>query len=193
MLKKRQKEGETVHPIKHFLTVSKHRRLVRHYCFRLGLIRQGLTHDLSKFSPAEFLTGARYYQGYRSPNVIERETYGYSLAWMHHKGRNKHHFEFWVDLAPVPMPIRYVAEMICDRIAACRTYLGRDYYPGSELDYLLQREHAVTMHPDTYELTVKLLTMLRDRGEDETFAYLRGLLREEREKKNMVAKTQESG
>ncbi len=172
-----------MHLFKHFMTVTKHRWLVRKYCFRIGLIRQGLTHDLSKYSPTEFLPGARYYQGNRSPNVVQREMYGYSLAWMHHKGRNKHHFEFWYDLKPVQMPLRYVAEMIADRIAACRTYLGRDYYRGSELDYLLKRERPDTIHPETYELTVKLLTMLRDRGEDETFAYLRRLLREERRKK----------
>ena len=169
-----------MHPIKHFLTVAKHRSLVRRYCFRLGLYRQGLTHDLSKYSPTEFLTGARYFLGNRSPNVAQREHDGYSLAWMHHKGRNKHHFEFWFDLEPVRMPTRYVAEMVADRIAACRTYLGRDYYPGSELDYLMKREKPEGMHPETYKLLVELLIMLRDRGEDETLAYLRKLLREER-------------
>lgn len=172
-----------MHPFKHFLTVEKHRRLVRHYCFRLGLYRQGLTHDLSKFSPTEFLAGARYYQGTRSPNVCQRELYGYSLAWMHHKGRNRHHAEFWFDLAPVRMPIRYLAEMVADRIAACRTYLGDKYYPGCELDYLLRREANIPLHPETRDLLIRLLTMLRDSGEDETFAYLRGLLRDERRKK----------
>lgn len=178
-----EKEGESLHPFRHFLTVAKHRRLVRRYCFRLGLIRQGLTHDLSKYSPTEFWTGARYYLGDRSPNVAQREENGYSSAWMHHKGRNKHHFEYWVDLDPVPMPLNYVAEMVADRIAACRTYLGRDYYPGSELDYLMKREKPAVMHPQTYALLTELLTMLRDRGEDETFAYLRQLLREARRRK----------
>ena len=111
----------------HLRTITHHRRLVRQGCFRVGLYWQGLTHDLSKFSPTEFWTGVRYYQGTRSPNAAEREINGYSMAWMHHKGRNKHHFEYWTDLslktrayAPVEMPARYLAEMVMDRIAACK-------------------------------------------------------------------------
>ena len=95
----------------HLKTVSHHRWLVCKGCFRVGLYRQGLTHDLSKFSPTEFRQGIKYYQGYRSPNAAEREQKGYSEAWMHHKGRNRHHYEYWTDLSPttkryepVPMP-----------------------------------------------------------------------------------------
>ena len=82
---------------KHLKTITKHKLLVMKYCFRLGLYKQGMTHDLSKYMPTELLTGARYYQGTRSPNAGEREAKGYSLAWMHHKGRNRHHYEFWTD------------------------------------------------------------------------------------------------
>ena len=83
---------------RHFCTITKHKFLVMGGCFRVGLIRQGLTHDLSKYSPTEFLTGMRYYQGTRSPNAAEREDKGYSDAWMHHKGRNRHHYEYWTDM-----------------------------------------------------------------------------------------------
>ena len=76
----------------HFLTITQHKLLVMQNCFRVGLFKQGLLHDLSKYSPAEFLTGVHYYQGDRSPNAAEREEKGYSSAWLHHKGRNKHHF-----------------------------------------------------------------------------------------------------
>ena len=116
--------------VQHLLTISKHKAYVAEECFRVGLYRQGLTHDLSKYSPSEFFVGARYYQGDRSPNNAEREDKGYSSAWLHHKGRNKHHYEYWVDYvllpeggityAGNPMPMRYVAEMFCDRIAADR-------------------------------------------------------------------------
>ena len=82
---------------KHFKTITYHKYLVAKGCFRVGLYRQGLLHDLSKYSPAEFLVGARYYQGNRSPNNAEREAIGYSSAWLHHKGRNKHHYEYWID------------------------------------------------------------------------------------------------
>ena len=126
-----------MHPIAHFKTITEHRHLVCRYCMRLGLIGQGLTHDLSKYSPAEFWRGAKYYQGYRSPNDQERRENGISLAWLHHKGRNRHHFEYWVDYHLTPdhrvsytghkMPMRYVAEMFCDRLAACRIYLKDQY------------------------------------------------------------------
>ena len=56
-------------------------------------------HDLSKYSREEFWTGVRYYQGNRSPNAAERETVGFSKAWLHHKGRNKHHYEYWIDVS----------------------------------------------------------------------------------------------
>ena len=82
-----------MHPIAHFKTITAHRHLVCRYCFRLGLYGQGLKHDLSKYSPTEFWRGAKYYQGDRSPNDAERMKNGTSLAWLHHKGRNRHHFE----------------------------------------------------------------------------------------------------
>lgn len=125
----------------HFKTITKHRMLVCRHCFQIGLYRQGLTHDLSKYSPEEFFTGVRYYQGTRSPNAAEREDLGYSKAWLHHKGRNKHHYEYWIDisvrkeegLVGNKMPLRYVAEMICDRIAACEVYKGKAYTTAQRL------------------------------------------------------------
>ena len=73
----------------HLRTITRHRRLVMKGCFRIGLYAQGLTHDLSKYAPVEFWRGARYYQGTRSPNDIERKKTGVSQAWLHHKGRNR--------------------------------------------------------------------------------------------------------
>ena len=83
--------------IGHFRTITRHRHKVIAHCRKAGIFWQGLRHDLSKYSPSEFLPGVKYYQGTRSPNEGERDVYGYSLAWMHHKGRNKHHFEYWTD------------------------------------------------------------------------------------------------
>ena len=82
---------------KHFCTITRHKNLVLAGCFKIGLYKQGLLHDLSKYSPTEFLVGCRYYQGYMSPNNAERMDRGYSSAWLHHKGRNKHHLEYWID------------------------------------------------------------------------------------------------
>lgn len=164
----------------HLKTITHHRHLVRQGCFRVGLYWQGLTHDLSKFSPTEFRAGVRYYQGNRSPNTAEREEKGYSTAWMHHKGRNRHHFEYWTDLSlqsrtyePVEMPRKYLVEMVMDRIAACKTYQGIAYTDASALEYLLRAQDSREIHPKTLSQLTFLLTMLRDRGEKETFRYIR--------------------
>ena len=169
----------------HLKTITRHRFLVMVGCFRVGLIRQGLTHDLSKYSPTEFLEGARYYQGNRSPNAAEREDKGYSEAWMHHKGRNRHHYEYWTDMnrqtkcyESVPMPKRYLAEMVMDRIAACKTYEGKAYTQASALNYFLKSRERELMHPKTREELEALLRMLSDRGEGETFRSIRQMLKE---------------
>ena len=124
--------------LKHFGTITKHKILVMKECFRVGLYRQGLLHDLSKYSWTEFRVGCKYYQGNRSPNNAEREDKGFSSAWLHHKGRNRHHYEYWIDygldgspeLTGMKMPVRYVVEMFLDRIAASKVYKG-DLYKDS--------------------------------------------------------------
>lgn len=171
----------------HLRTVVRHKELVMIGCFRVGLYRQGLLHDLSKFSPTEFLVGARYFQGNRSPNNAEREDIGYSSSWLHHKGRNRHHFEYWVDynlrgkdgespLVPVKMPGRFVVEMLMDRIAASKVYLGDAYTDKSPLGYFDGGRARKFMHPETAALLEKLLRMLAEKGEDYTFSYIRGKL-----------------
>jgi len=164
----------------HFKTITHHRLLVMAGCFRVGLYWQGLTHDLSKYAPSEFLIGAKYYQGTRSPNAAEREEKGYSEAWMHHKGRNRHHYEYWTDLSPitknydaVPMPRRYLAEMVMDRIAACKTYQGPDYTDASALIYFEKSRERVLMHEKTRRELTYILTMLSQEGQEATFRYLR--------------------
>lgn len=164
----------------HFKTITQHRWHVMKGCFRVGLYWQGLTHDLSKYSPSEFFRGARYYQGTRSPNTAEREEKGYSEAWMHHKGRNKHHYEYWTDLCretrryeSVEMPRKYLVEMVMDRRAACIVYQGENYTPGSALEYLDRSIEQNLMHPETLRQLRYILKMLRDRGEEKTFRYLK--------------------
>ena len=90
-----------IHPIRHFITITKHRHRVIINCFKAGIGFQGLFHDLSKYSLTEFIPGAKYYMGIKSPNETERNECGYSSAWLHQKGRNKHHFEYWTDYSPV--------------------------------------------------------------------------------------------
>ena len=163
--------------IQHFRTITKHKIKVMKLCFRIGLYKQGLLHDMSKYSPCEFMTGVRYYQGDKSPNSAERSEKGYSLAWLHHKGRNKHHWEFWVDftrhgLVPAKMPTCYVLEMFCDRIAASMTYQGERYQDTFPLAYYERGKHTYIMHPDTRALLEELLIHLHNHGLNETIDYI---------------------
>lgn len=175
--------------IGHLVTITKHRHLVIKHCKKAGVLWQGLRHDLSKYSLTEFIPGIRYYTGQRSPNEGERVENGYSLAWIHHKGRNRHHFEYWTDynpvsklVEPVKMPINYVAEMFCDRVAAGKIYNGDKYTDDSPLDYFMKGKHRRVIHPETSDLLESLLVMLKDNGEDYTFAYIRSLV--EKDKQN---------
>lgn len=168
---------------KHFCTITKHKLLVMKHCFRVGLYKQGLLHDLSKYSFTEFIVGARFYQGTRSPNNAEREKYGYSRAWLHHKGRNKHHYEYWIDyslkdgegLVGAKMPKRYVVEMVMDRIAASKIYMRDAYTDDKPLEYYEKGAPYIDgiMHNDTKELLEQLLRMNAELGEEKTFAYIR--------------------
>ena len=170
------------HPIKHFLTITEHKKLVAENCFKVGLYWQGITHDLSKYMPSEFLVGAKYYQGDRSPNNAEREDIGYSSAWLHHKGRNKHHYEYWIDYssqnkggitAPVEMPTKYLVEMIMDRIAASKVYNKENYTDDMPLKYFTRSIDTIPMHPNTKKALYGLLRMLAVYGEDTTFKFIK--------------------
>lgn len=172
----------------HLSTITKHKLYVASGCFKLRLYRQGLLHDMSKYSPSEFFTGVAHYVGDRSPNAVERELYGMSKAWLHHKGRNKHHFEYWTDFSSKApggvigcrMPLRYVAEMVCDRRAACMAYHGSDYKPSDAWDYYVRTRDRVIMHPDTRAVLEKALVIMRDEGEDAAFSFLRDILKKEK-------------
>lgn len=172
------------HPWLHFRTITRHKLLVMKYCFRIGLYKQGLLHDLSKYSPTEFLVGCKYYQGTRSPNNAEREATGVSMSWLHHKGRNRHHFEHWVDysldgehvIMGARMPRKYVAEMVMDRISASRNYLGEEYTYHEPLQYFLKsKEKLWFIHPKTKKELEGLLRILDKYGEDKTLWYIRNV------------------
>lgn len=163
---------------KHFITITTHKLLVTKLCFKLGLYKQGLLHDLSKYSFIEFFNGVKYYQGFRSPIDAEKLHKGYSLGWLHHKGCNKHHLEYWFDrnkdgLCFVKVPYNYMLEMVCDRVAACKVYQKENYHDASALEYLLAGSDLSFMHPNSGKLLVTILTMLKEKGESYTFSYLK--------------------
>ena len=155
-----------------------------HHCKLAGIPFQGLIHDLSKYSPSEFIPGAIYFMGDKSPTVMERKVHGQSIAWMHHKGRNKHHSEYWVDYKsssrrqePVRMPAKYVIEMFCDRVAACKVYQGDKYTQDKPLQFFRKGYGIECMHPETAKVLESWLVMLAEQGEEKTFAYIRSLHR----------------
>ena len=187
--KMKKKEVRKMKVWKHFKTITHHRILVCKGCFKIGLYWQGLTHDMSKYSPTEFKVGLKYYQGTRSPNNAEREAKGYSSAWLHHKGRNKHHYEYWIDyssrvpggMLPVPMPRKYIAEMIMDRIAACKVYNGDNYTNTSALDYYKLGLDPAPMHDETRKWLEFFLNMLSEKGEKETYNYIKNVFLKNKE------------
>lgn len=170
---------------KHLRTVNKHRRMVRKLCRKAGIFWQGFIHDLSKYSFAEFIPGVKYFQGFRSPQAREREVEGYSAAWLHHKGRNKHHFEYWTDFSDsskvyVEMPKKYFAEMICDRIAASKIYLKEKYTDASPLEYFESKTDINGMNEKTAADLLHFLTILKDEGEDKMFKELKQFVKSDK-------------
>lgn len=173
----------------HFKTINHHKFLVMKGCFCIGLYKQGLLHDLSKYSPTEFLVGCKYYQGTASPNNREREAKGYSSAWLHHKGRNKHHLEYWIDygvgtdktMVGMKMPLKYVVEMFIDRVSASKNYQKEKYTDESPWQYYEKGRGNYMIHPDTQKLLEKLLRMLAEEGEDKTFSYIKNVLLKQKE------------
>lgn len=171
--------------IGHFKTITRHRHTVIAHSRRAGILFQGLRHDLSKYSPTEFIPGARFYCGDRSPNEEERALYGYSAAWLHHKGRNRHHFEYWSDynvktkeFGPVPMPPKYIAEMFCDRVAASKIYQGKKYTDKHPLEYFMRSKGRRPIDPNTSDMIEGLLRTLAEDGEDAAFIAVRKMLKE---------------
>lgn len=169
----------------HLKTITKHRHTVIKHCAKSGILWQGLFHDLSKYYPTEFKQGIKYYTGVKSPNEGERAEYGYSLAWMHHKGRNKHHFEYWTDynpqtklVSPVKMPARYLIEMFCDRVAASKTYQGSNYSNHHPLEYFDHGNAKNIMHPETAVKLREILVILDEQGEYKAFKAVRQLAKD---------------
>ena len=161
-----------MHMIKHFKLVMHHKWLVLKLCLKVGEPWRGFMHDMSKFSPTEFFESAKYYVGTHSPITEAKKVQGYSNAWLHHKGRNKHHAEYWVDEAapektPV-IPYPYAVEMICDKIAAGMTYLGDKFTKEYELEYWNKERAKIKINEKTAQFITEVLTRVAKDGIDKT-------------------------
>ena len=154
---------------KHFCLVSRHKWEVFKLCCRAGIPLRGLLHDLSKFSPSEFIESVKYYNGHRSPLAVSREINGYSKAWLHHKGRNRHHWEYWIDGYinggyGCIIPFRFACEMICDMIAASKVYQGPKYTFQSPLRYFEAQTYGRFVHPQIQDFMRAVFTAYAEEG-----------------------------
>lgn len=170
--------------VNHFKTITEHKMLVMKFCFQCGLYVQGLAHDLSKYSPVEFFEGARYWSGNESPNNDARKAQGTSYAWLHHKGRNRHHFDYWIDygincptkIKGVDMPKKYIAELICDRVAASMIYNRGKYDDSFPYMYYKRGEDQLWFVSEKTKKDIGfLLTMVAEKGHDKTFEYIKNI------------------
>lgn len=154
----------------HFMVITRHKWVVFKLCCKVGQPWRGLVHDLSKYSPTEFWEGVKYFNGKHSPITDAKKDKGYSQAWLHHKGRNKHHTDYWVDLsAPDKTPIipyQYVVEMLCDKLAAGMVYKGKDWTKEYELDYWLNERDKTLVNDQVEALITEFLTQVSKDGID---------------------------
>ncbi len=140
--------------LNHLITICKHKWWVFYHCYKAGLIWQGIVHDLSKFSFTEFSESVKYYTGTSSPIDNCKRAKGYSMSWMHHRGRNPHHYEYWTDnydsgTTHLMMPFKYATEMFCDNISAAKTYMGKKFTWEAELNWWHNKQKTAKMHPNT--------------------------------------------
>ena len=158
--------------IRHFHVVNKHRWYVFIYACKAGIPFRGLIHDLSKYSFVEFFESAKYFDGHRSPIHYCKKDKGYSLAWLHHKGRNKHHFEYWEDIDKdgnkygVVMPYKYAVECICDKLAACKAYNKKEFNNKQPLEYWnrVDKSRPIKIDPGIYKFMETVLTNMSNNG-----------------------------
>lgn len=157
-----------INAVKHFGTITKHKWIVFCLCCKAGQPWRGFMHDWSKYSPTEFWESAKYYTGKFSPIHACRKMNGYSEAWLHHKGRNKHHHEYWYDYnteqkTPI-MPYPYAVEMICDNLAAGIVYNGKNWTNHTQLDYWVKVEGKKKVNPKINEFAKAVFTEVSEQG-----------------------------
>ena len=157
---------------KHIKLVMKHKWVVFKLCCKAGIPVRGFLHDWSKFSPTEFFESIKYYDGHKSPILVCKADKGYSDAWLHHKGRNKHHHEYWIDLTlpekTVIMPYKYAVEMICDKMAAGIVYQGKEWNKDWQIKYYMDEREKCLIHPQIDKFMIAVFTEVSKNGLDKT-------------------------
>lgn len=179
--------------LKHFNLINKHRWYVFQFSIKAGIPFRGLIHDLSKYSITEFFESVKYYTGHCSPIHFAKLDKGYSEAWLHHKGRNKHHFEYWEDVKNNErfgafIPYKYIVECICDKLAACKAYNKKNFNQKQPLEYWnnVDKKSSIKIHPGIVEFTDEVLTKMSNDGINNTLnpKYLKNTYKKIYEKYN---------
>lgn len=156
--------------IKHFNLITRHKWVVFKLCCKAGVPLRGILHDLSKYSLTEFWESAKFYNGNMSPIMFAKRKYGYSKAWLHHKGRNKHHPEYWYDpMSKKPMPVipyKYTVEMICDNLAAGIIYNGKRWRNDTQLKYWTKRKDEMPLNDKNKAMLTEVFTQISIQGID---------------------------
>ena len=149
---------------KYLKQVLLHKKYVFEECRACGILWQGLIHDLSKFSKDEFVAYSKYFMEDK-----EKNKEAFIKAWMHHKGNNPHHWEYWIDydengnIVANKMPYNYVVEMVCDWIGAGKTY-ERRWNTNSPFSYYNKVRSGRHFHPETEKLVLLFLNCIRFHG-----------------------------
>ena len=166
---------------KHFITICKHKSAVWYFGKRLRIRWRAFFHDFSKFSPFEFFESVKYYNGVRSPIDVCKQINGYSKAWMHHKGRNTRHYEYWIDNLdnggiPIDMPYKYKIELLCDYLAAGYTYSrGKCTFRDEYRWWLNKSSKPLLMHENTKKFLTETFQFLDTYFGDQTLKALDSL------------------
>ena len=157
----------------HFKNVCIHKWWVFFYSCYFHIPVRGFFHDWSKFTPVEFFESVKFFKGDSSPINEAKAVNGISFAWQHHKGRNPHHYEYWTDCYDTgtvarQMPWKYVIELVCDYLAAGRTYNDYNMFEKftfqKELDWWNKVCDEKCMHEETKRAVTIILEMLAQHG-----------------------------
>lgn len=155
--------------LKHLHTINKHKYHVFKVCYDLGIPWRGLVHDLSKYSFKEFVPYAKYFQPGSSPAGIAKKREGFFLAWNHHKGHNRHHPEWWMDIikgeiCTICPEWDDVLEMFADWIGAGIAYNPEHFDEKEPLRYFLNRKDLWLLHPTLIDCATYFLTNISEHG-----------------------------
>ena len=146
----------------YFISLLRHKWFVFLESCKLGIPLLGIVHDISKFLPDEFIPYSRY--NFAGENDKETQV-DFDLAWLKHQKRNKHHWQYWLllndsgkiyyaeddnvpcslkQVEPLPMPERYVREMVADWRGA-----GRAYGNPDTKAWFISNKDRIVLHPAT--------------------------------------------